>query len=135
MAPDESEAYEQDWYRMMKSRAERHEPAARGRSDDAEVDAAPALAHPASDETAGVAQLAALEAVEALGDIGGTSAVSALIESLEDPDAPVRIRVIETLGELGDRRAVPAIRTIAGGDPDPGVVNVAKETLTRLDAP
>jgi HEAT repeat protein len=127
VAPNDSEAYEQDWYRSMKSLAERREPAARG--DGAE----PAPAEP--DETAGMAQLAAIEAVEALGDIGGSSAVTALIECLEDPDAPVRIRVIETLGELGDRRAVPAIRALAGSDPDPAVVNVAKDTLTRLDAP
>jgi HEAT repeat protein len=135
MAPEESEAYEQDWYRMMKSLAERRERSAReGPVDDAGADA-PALAGPISDETAGMVQLAALEAVQALGDIGGASAVTALIECLDDPDAPVRIRVIETLGDLGDRRAVPAIRTLAGADPDPGVVIVAKETLTRLDAP
>ncbi len=123
MAPNESEAYEQDWYRSMKSLAERRESPTR---DDAPAE---------PDETAGMAQLAAIEAVEALGDIGGSSAVTALIECLEDPDAPVRIRVIETLGELGDRRAVPAIRALAGSDTDPAVVNVAKETLTRLDLP
>jgi HEAT repeat protein len=124
MAP-ESEAYEQDWYRTMKALAERRDPSAREEPGAAEED----------DETFGMAQLAAIEAVEALGDIGGASAVTALIECLDDPDAPVRIRVIETLGELGDRRAVPALRTVAGVDPDPAVVNLAKETLTRLDAP
>jgi HEAT repeat protein len=129
VAPDDSEAYEQDWYRTMKSLAERRESPTRG---DAVADP---LASLHADETAGMAQLAAIEAVEALGEIGGGSAVTALIECLEDPDAPVRIRVIEMLGELGDRRAVPAIRTLAGADPDPGVVNAAKQTLTRLDAP
>jgi HEAT repeat protein len=129
MAPTESEAYEQDWYRMMKSLAERRAPGcAAPRVDQASPDLA-------SDETARMAQLAALEAVEALGDIGGAGAVTALIECLDDPDAPVRIRVIEMLGDLGDRRAVPALRSVAGGDRDPGVVVVAKETLTRLDAP
>ena len=129
MAPDESEAYEQAWYRSMKSLADRREaPAER----DSHPEAPPPVE---GDATEGMAQLAALEAVQALGDIGGASAVTALIECLDDPDAPVRIRVIETLGELGDRRAVPALRAVVGEDPDPGVVVVAKETLARLDAP
>ena len=134
MAPEDSEAYEQDWYRSMKSLAERREPVAPPGSVDAGVEA-DASAGTAAADGAGMAQIAAIEAVEALGDIGGGSAVSALIECLGDPDGPVRIRVIETLGDLGDRRAVPAIRTLAGADPDPAVVVVAKETLARLDAP
>ena len=133
MAPAESEAYEQDWYRMMKALAERRGAAGRA-PGDASADG-PGPERPAFDETEGMAQLAAIEAVEALGDIGGAGAVTALIECLDDPDAPVRIRVIETLGELGDRRAVPALRTVASADPDPGVVALAKETLTLLDAP
>jgi HEAT repeat protein len=131
MAPDESEAYEQDWYRTMKALAERREPSARAAGDDAD----PASRGEDDPETMGMAQIAAIEAVEALGDIGGASAVTALIECLDDPDAPVRIRVIEMLGELGDRRAVPAIRKVAGDDADPTVVNIAKETLAHLDAP
>ena len=130
MAPEDSEAYEQDWYRSMKSLAERREPVAPPGSVDAGADA-----DASAGSAAGIAQIAAIEAVEALGDIGGGSAVSALIECLGDPDGPVRIRVIEMLGDLGDRRAVPAIRTLAGADPDPAVVVVAKETLARLDAP
>jgi HEAT repeat protein len=129
VAQDDSEAYEQDWYRAMKALAER-----RGSPLRAGAVADPTASLEA-DETAGMAQLAAIEAVEALGEIGGGSAVSALIECLEDPDAPVRIRVIEMLAELGDRRAVPAIRGLAGTDPDRGVVNAAKQTLARLDAP
>jgi HEAT repeat protein len=128
MAPTESEAYEQDWYRMMKALAERRAPGRAAAIDQASPDLA-------SDETARMAMLAALEAVAALGDIGGGGAVTALIECLDDPDAPVRIRVIEMLGDLGDRRAVPALRSIVGGDPEPGVVVVAKQTLARLDAP
>jgi len=96
-----SEAYEQDWYRTMKARADRHAPP----RDDAS------------------------------GDIVDASDVIALIECLDDPDDPVRIRVIVTLGELGDRRAVPALRRIAGHDPDPGIVILAKEALAHLDAP
>jgi HEAT repeat protein len=129
MAPDESEAYEQDWYRTMKTLSERRERAA---GADVGDDSAPPEV---DEETAGLAQLAAIEAVEALGDIGGTSAVTALIETLGDPDAPVRIRAVETLGELGDRRAVPAIRSLAAEDPDPAVVAAAKQTLAHLDAP
>jgi HEAT repeat protein len=119
VAPTESEAYEQHWYRIMKSLAERRAPAHVG------ADGAPPQPDLASDDAARMAQLAALDAVEALGDIG----------CLEDPDAPVRIRVIEMLGDLGDRRAVPALRSVAGHDRDPGVVAVAKQALTRLDAP
>jgi HEAT repeat protein len=129
MAPDKpaaNEAYEQDWYRAMKALAERRgspPPEAAG-----DVQGAPS-------EALGLAQLAAIEAVDALGEIGGAGAVTALIECLEDPDAPVRIRVLETLGEIGDRRSVPAIRALAHADPDPTVVNVAKNTLAKLDAP
>jgi hypothetical protein len=69
------------------------------------------------------------------GDIVDSSDVIALIECLDDPDHPLRIRVIVTLGELGDRRAVPALRRVAGHDPDPEIVIVAKEALAHLDAP
>ena len=71
-------------------------------------------------------------------DVGGVldaSDVVALIECLDDPDDPVRVRVIVTLGELGDRRAVPALRKIAGHDPDPEIVILAKEALAHLDPP
>jgi hypothetical protein len=95
------EAYEQDWYRAMKARADRHAP-------------------PGRDTSGGVVD---------------ASDVIALIECLDDPDDPVRIRVIVTLGELGDRRAVPALRKIAGHDPDPGIVILAKEALAHLDVP
>ena len=76
-----------------------------------------------------------LAAGPASGDTVDASDVVALIECLDDPDDPVRIRVIVTLGELGDRRAVPALRKIAGHDPDPEIVILAKEALAHLDAP
>jgi HEAT repeat protein len=117
--PGSNDAYEQDWYRTMKALADRGEPPA---------DDAPA-------EPLGLAQLAAIEAVDVLGEIGGASAVTALIECLDDPDAPVRIHVLETLAEIGDRRPVPAIRILVHDDPDPLVVIVAKDTLAKLDAP
>jgi HEAT repeat protein len=71
----------------------------------------------------------------ASGDVVDASDVIALIECLDDPDDPVRIRVIVTLGELGDRRAVPALRRVAGHDPDPQIVILAKEALAHLDPP
>ncbi len=43
--------------------------------------------------------------------------------------------MIVTLGELGDRRAVPALRKLAGHDPDPEIVILAKEALAHLDPP
>jgi hypothetical protein len=69
------------------------------------------------------------------GEAVDSSDVIALIECLDDPDDPLRIRVIVTLGELGDRRAVPALRRVAGHDPDPQIVILAKEALAHLDAP
>jgi hypothetical protein len=104
-----SVAYEQDWYRTMKATAER-------RALPRDVASGPA-SDPAS------------------GDIVDSSDVIALIECLDDPDDPLRIRVIVTLGELGDRRAVPALRRVAGHDPDPQIVILAKEALAHLDAP
>jgi HEAT repeat protein len=71
----------------------------------------------------------------ASGDAVDAGDVVALIECLDDPDDPVRVRVIVTLGELGDRRAVPALRKIAGHDPDPEIVILAKQALAHLDPP
>lgn len=51
-----------------------------------------------------------LEAVEALGAMGGPTAVEGLIRGLSDPRSQVRIRALEILGELGDRRAADAVR-------------------------
>ena len=103
------DAYERDWYRTMKATADRHAP------------------------PRDVASGAAFEL--APGDIVEASDIIALIECLDDPDDPMRVRVIVTLGELGDRRAVPALRKIAGHDPDPEIVILAKEALAHLDPP
>jgi hypothetical protein len=78
---------------------------------------------------------AATDGSDAAGGVLDAGDVVALIECLDDPDDPVRIRVIVTLGELGDRRAVPALRKIAGHDPDPDIVILAKEALAHLDPP
>jgi HEAT repeat protein len=121
-----SEAYEPGWYRMMKALSDRRGSLRPGTSGDEQG---------GSPEPEDIAQLAAIEAVDVLGEIGGARAVDALIECLDDPDAPVRIHVLEALGEIGDRRPVPAIRTLAHEDPDPTVVIVAKDTLAKLDAP
>jgi HEAT repeat protein len=82
-----------------------------------------------------VSEDATTEGSDPASDILDASDVIALIECLDDPDDPVRVRVIVTLGELGDRRAVPALRKIAGHDPDPEIVILAKEALAHLDAP
>ena len=81
------------------------------------------------------AEDAATEGADPASDILDASDVIALIECLDDPDDPMRVRVIVTLGELGDRRAVPALRKIAGHDPDPEIVILAKEALAHLDPP
>jgi HEAT repeat protein len=121
-----NDAYEPSWYRMMKTIADRRELRTTDTSSDAQG---------APSDPFGIEQQAAIEAVDVLGEIGGDSAVTALIECLDDPDAPVRIHVLETLGEIGDRRPVPAIRVLVHVDPDPTVVIVAKDTLAKLDAP
>lgn len=50
-----------------------------------------------------------------LGKIGDSAQTNLLLPMLIDADADVRIAVIEALGQIGDRRALAALRQVAGG--------------------
>ena len=55
------------------------------------------------------------KAAEALGEIGDESIVQRLIEAFEDEDPQVRTCIAITLGEIGDRQAVPKVDRGAWG--------------------
>ena len=71
-------------------------------------------------------------AAEALGRIGA-AAVPALVESLQNPDAAVRLKAIEVLGRMGDdaKDAVPQLVRLLD-DPDLNVRKAAARTLGRI---
>lgn len=71
-------------------------------------------------------------AVEALEQIGGT-ALDVVLPLTTHPDLNVRKFIVDTLGKLGDHRAVPALRS-ALRDPDANVRASAAEALGALDA-
>ncbi len=51
-----------------------------------------------------------LAAIETLGILGDREIVPDLIKELEDKDPTVRIRTVEALGRLGDKRAIEPIK-------------------------
>jgi HEAT repeat protein len=71
-------------------------------------------------------------AAEALGRIGA-AAVPALVESLQNPDAAVRLKAIEVLGRMGAdaKDAVPHLIRLLD-DPDLNVRKAAARTLGRI---
>ena len=52
---------------------------------------------------------------------------------VEDGNSHIRKHAAMALGEIGDRRAIPAVRKLAEGDPDSGVRFMAGRALKRLE--
>jgi HEAT repeat protein len=71
-------------------------------------------------------------AVEALEQIGGT-ALDVVLPLTTHPDLNVRKFIVDTLGKLGDHRAVPVLRSVLR-DPDANVRASAAEALGALGA-
>lgn len=73
----------------------------------------------------------AQEALELLGDIGGPTAIEALLDYLERPNERqpwLRLEAAKSLGQLRERRAVPALPQILDAEqPDGG--GLATETV------
>lgn len=53
----------------------------------------------------------------ALGWIGGPKAYDTLIDQLDDSEWPIRRAAVYGLGELGDRRAIPTIKSLRRQEP------------------
>jgi HEAT repeat protein len=58
-----------------------------------------------------------LRSIEVVGYLRERSVVPRLIELLRDEDSMVRLFVVEALGRIGDRRALPALQAVAANDP------------------
>ncbi|WAS94270.1 HEAT repeat domain-containing protein [Nannocystis punicea] len=69
-----------------------------------------------------------------LGELGGEQAMERLIQCLEaDPDADVRWFAAHGLGEIGDKRAFVALRTVLRrSEEDPRVRGMAAEALAYI---
>ena len=73
-----------------------------------------------------------LRAVRVLGTIGGSQAGDALLGALGDPDIRVRATAATSLGEMGERRAIAALRRMFLGDPVADVAAAAESSLVKL---
>lgn len=71
-------------------------------------------------------------AVEALAQLEAKSVYPNLQDAMTDPDAAVRQGAVAALGELADRRALPAFRQRLMSDADPGVRTEAAYRLGKL---
>lgn len=74
-------------------------------------------------------------AVEALAQLEAKKAYPVLQAALTDPDPVVRQGALAALGELGDRRVLPAFRERLLFDADPGVRTEAAYRLGKLGDP
>lgn len=70
--------------------------------------------------------------VQSLAGLDAPLAYPALLAALHDEDARVRQGAVSALGELGDRRALPALRKRLLHDPDQGVRTEAAFRLGKL---
>jgi len=74
-------------------------------------------------------------AAEVLGELGDIRAVNILIEKLNDPEMLVRGSSAVALGKIGDRRAIPALRQLAGHSEEVDQVKAfAKGALDQMGA-
>ena len=95
--------------------------------------AVPALVRALADADPSVADAASL----ALAGIGET-AVAPLCEALEAGSMPIRLRAARTLGQLGQRSALPALRDRIpvlglGGERHAGVLAAIREAIIRIE--
>ena len=67
-----------------------------------------------------------------LGQTGDLSAVPLLLDVLDDPDASVRISVIQSLRDLGSSQAVPALCKVLDSDSDRLVLTNAIRALVSI---
>ncbi|MBW7863189.1 MAG: HEAT repeat domain-containing protein [Candidatus Hydrogenedentes bacterium] len=77
-----------------------------------------------------------LKAARALGQLGDPRAVQPLIQTLGDPDTPVRraaVSALESLGQLGERRAIEALIRVLREAMDPVSAKNAETALMELD--
>jgi HEAT repeat protein len=76
-----------------------------------------------------------LAAIETLERIQGADAVDALLIAVRDADGTVRLRAVEALGALPDRRAVPPLMARYGEDDDDQVRYEILTTLGKIGDP
>jgi aminopeptidase N len=74
------------------------------------------------------------EAASALGKVGGEKAEGALLAGLAIPQARVRTKVAEALGDFSDSRAMAGLRRVALGDSVPEVSESALQGVGRAGA-
>lgn len=74
------------------------------------------------------------QAAAALGRVGGAQAVAALTEALADQAVSVRIQAVRAFQLVKGVGAVPALRGVLTGDPDPRVRLMAARVLAALQS-
>ncbi len=74
---------------------------------------------------------AQFNAAHSLAQIGGAHTVDLLIDALKTGEAAAKITMIETLGQLGDKRAVEPLKPYLD-DPDEGIRETARWALRQL---
>ncbi|HLK60279.1 MAG TPA: HEAT repeat domain-containing protein [Chthonomonadaceae bacterium] len=74
------------------------------------------------------------EAAELLGELGDRSAVPALLRAMEcyPTDVPFLLKVVQSLQQLGDMRAVPALRELTTGR-HYGLMTAAWEAIEAIE--
>ena len=72
------------------------------------------------------------DAAFVLGVMGDPVAVKPLCVAMHNPDARLRLIVVEALGKIGDPQAEETLRR-ALGDPEPRVGKAARKSLDRIE--
>jgi HEAT repeat protein len=68
----------------------------------------------------------------ALGQICAPEAVESLTMALQDPSSAVRRNAVISLGQIGDQRAITALRAVQEGDKDQWVANPAADAIKQI---
>jgi HEAT repeats len=71
-------------------------------------------------------------AARAIGDVGVGSASQILLENLPDPDPPLRHKIVQALGKIGDTRTMSQLHKLASNDASDLVRQAAINALQRI---
>lgn len=71
------------------------------------------------------------KAAQALRSVHNEQALQILLESLKQPDARVRLRVVDAIGSFYDNRVLAALRGVIAAEKNPAIIGAALDGLSR----
>lgn len=73
-----------------------------------------------------------IAAAQALGIANTDDSLNVLISSINDPEPSVKIKIIETIGNIGAKRSVEHLRHLFNTEKDPSVIQAVEHAMKNI---